>query len=59
MNISVVVPSYNEYESLPELCSWIDRVMNSNNFSYEVIIIDDGSTDNTWEVISKLSSDFE
>ena len=50
---------YNEYESLPELCSWIDRVMNSNNFSYEVIIIDDGSTDNTWEVISKLSSDFE
>ena len=59
MNISVVVPSYNEYESLPELCSWIDRVMKSNNFSYEVIIIDDGSTDNTWEVISKLSSDFE
>ena len=57
MNISVVVPSYNESESLPELCSWIDKVMIANSYSYEVIIIDDGSTDNSWDVIQKLNQE--
>ena len=55
MNISVVIPSYNEAESLPELCSWIDRVLIDHSLSYEVIIIDDGSTDNSWSVIKKIS----
>ncbi|UKJ05769.1 glycosyltransferase family 2 protein [Solitalea lacus] len=53
-DISVVVPSYNEDESLPELTNWIERVMKENNFSYEVIFVDDGSTDRTWEVIEEL-----
>lgn len=53
-DISVVVPSYNEDESLPELEAWIDRVMQENNFTYEVIFIDDGSTDKTWQVIEAL-----
>lgn len=55
LDISVVVPSFNEAESLPELCSWIDKVMQKHDFSYEVVIIDDGSTDNQWEVVTKLS----
>ena len=55
MNISVVVPSYNESESLTELCTWIEKVMTTNSFSYEIIITDDGSTDDSWEVIKKLS----
>lgn len=55
MDISIVVPLLNEAESLPELCEWIDRVMKENNFSYEVILINDGSTDNSWEVIDRLS----
>ncbi|MGB1931939.1 MAG: glycosyltransferase family 2 protein, partial [Flavobacteriales bacterium] len=55
MNISVVVPSYNESESLAELCTWIEKVMTSNSFTYEIIIADDGSTDDSWEVIQKLS----
>jgi glycosyltransferase involved in cell wall biosynthesis len=59
MHISVIVPSYNEYESLPELCSWIGKVMQDNKFSYEVIIVDDGSTDNTWKVIKELASKIE
>jgi glycosyltransferase involved in cell wall biosynthesis len=54
MNISIVVPLFNEVESLPELTSWIKRVMISNNYSYEVILIDDGSTDGSWELIEKL-----
>jgi glycosyltransferase involved in cell wall biosynthesis len=54
MDISVVVPLYNEVESLPELTSWIDRVMVANNFSYEVILIDDGSTDGSWELIEQI-----
>lgn len=54
MDISVVVPLYNEEESLPELISWIDRVMKENKFSHEVIMIDDGSSDNSWKVIEDL-----
>jgi glycosyltransferase involved in cell wall biosynthesis len=57
MNISVVVPAFNEEESLPELLSWIDRVMQQNHFTYEVIIIDDGSTDHSWQVIEKLAAE--
>jgi glycosyltransferase involved in cell wall biosynthesis len=57
MDISVVVPLFNEEESLPELCSWIDKVMKENNFSYEVLLIDDGSKDKSWEVIEQLSSE--
>ncbi len=57
MDISVVVPLFNEAESLPELESWIRRVMTENNFSYEVIFVDDGSTDRSWEVIEKLSKE--
>ncbi|MFG6385384.1 MAG: glycosyltransferase family 2 protein [Muribaculaceae bacterium] len=56
MDISIVVPLYNEAESLPELASWIERVMNENNFSYEVIFVNDGSTDDSWKVIKQLSA---
>ena len=55
MDLSIVVPLLNEEESLPELCDWIKRVCNANNFSYEIILIDDGSTDNSWKVIEGLS----
>ena len=55
MDISVVIPLYNEAESLPELHSWIKRVMTENNFSYEIIFVSDGSTDESWNVIEKLS----
>lgn len=51
MDISVVVPLYNEAESLPELTSWIERVMKANSFSYEIIFVNDGSTDESWDVI--------
>ncbi len=54
MDISVVIPLLNEAESVPELLSWIDRVMKVHQYSYEVILIDDGSTDRSWEVISRL-----
>ena len=54
MDISIVVPSYNEDESLPHLAEWIDRVMKEHSFSYEVIIVDDGSKDKTWQVAEKL-----
>jgi len=54
MDISIVIPVYNEDESLPELCSWIEKVMHENGFSYEVILVDDGSTDLSWEVITDL-----
>ncbi len=57
MNISVVVPLLNEEESLPELCAWIDKVMQANNFTYEVLLIDDGSKDNSWEVVEKIASE--
>lgn len=56
MDISVVVPLYNEEESLPELSDWIKRVMDENKFSYEVIMIDDGSNDNSWQVIEELQA---
>jgi glycosyltransferase involved in cell wall biosynthesis len=55
MDISVVIPLYNEQESLEELAEWIKRIMDENNFSYEIIFIDDGSTDGSWDVISGLS----
>lgn len=54
MNISVVIPLYNEEESLPELHAWIRRVMEANHFSYEVIFISDGSTDRSWDIIREL-----
>jgi len=56
MQVSVVIPLFNEDESLPELCSWITRVMEKEQLSYEVILIDDGSTDNSWEVITQISA---
>ena len=54
MNISVVIPLYNEAESLPELIEWIERVMDREGFTYEVIMVDDGSTDKSWQVITTL-----
>lgn len=59
MDISVIIPLFNEAESLPELFDWIARVMKENNFSYEVIFVNDGSTDDSWKVIEKLASDNE
>jgi glycosyltransferase involved in cell wall biosynthesis len=56
MNISVVIPLLNEQESLSELYDWIVSVMQSNHFSYEIIFIDDGSTDDSWHIISQLSA---
>jgi glycosyltransferase involved in cell wall biosynthesis len=56
MQVSVVIPLFNEDESLPELCSWITRVMDQEQLSYEVILIDDGSTDNSWEVITQIGA---
>jgi glycosyltransferase involved in cell wall biosynthesis len=56
MDISVVVPLLNEEESLPELTGWIKKVMEENNFSYEIILIDDGSFDDSWEVVEKLQA---
>jgi glycosyltransferase involved in cell wall biosynthesis len=57
MDISVIIPLFNEEESLPELFAWIKKVMDTNNFTYEVIFVNDGSTDNSWNVIEKLSSE--
>ncbi len=59
MDISVVIPLYNEEESLPELYAWIERVMKANNFTFEVIFINDGSKDNSWKVIEGLSQQSE
>ena len=58
MDISVVIPLLNEAESLPELTEWINRVMKENNFSYEIIFVDDGSTDDSWNVIEKLKNQY-
>lgn len=56
MDISIVIPLYNEEESLPELTAWIERVVLAHQLSYEIIMIDDGSTDGSWEVVEQLSS---
>lgn len=58
MDISIVVPLYNEEESLPELMEWIQKVMNANHYAYEVIMVDDGSRDSSWQVISQLKSKY-
>ena len=58
IDVSVVVPLYNEEESLPELVAWIDRVAQSNSLSYEIIMVDDGSTDSSWSVVERLKSDY-
>ena len=55
-HVSVVVPVYNEYESLPELEQWVDRVMRENHYNYQLILIDDGSSDDSWNVIEQLSA---
>ena len=57
MDISVIIPAYNECESLPELSAWIARVMQEHGYSYEVLFVDDGSTDGTWKVIQGLASE--
>jgi len=57
MNISVIVPLFNEEESLPELCAWIDKIMQKNNFTYEVLLIDDGSKDKSWQVVEQISAE--
>lgn len=57
IDISVIVPLFNEEESLPELASWIKKVMDENSYSYEVIMINDGSDDTSWEVVQKLSKE--
>src|SRR5688572_16916418 len=54
MDLSIVVPLFNEEESLPELCDWIKLVCTQNNYSYEVILVDDGSTDDSWAVVEHL-----
>lgn len=56
MDISIIIPFLNEEESLPELIGWIERVVESNHYSYEILMIDDGSKDNSWLVVEKLSS---
>lgn len=55
MDITIIVPLFNEAESLPELAAWIERVVVANGYSYEVIMVDDGSNDNSWEVVESLS----
>lgn len=59
MDISVVIPLYNEEESLPELVAWIKRVMDEHNFTYQVIMVDDGSKDRSWQVIKSLKAENE
>ena len=56
MDVSIIVPSYNEAESLPKLYEWIDRVMLEYKLSYDVIFVDDGSTDVSWTVIEELQA---
>lgn len=57
-DISIVIPLYNEEESLPELVAWIARVCNEHKYTYEIIMVDDGSKDNSWQVIRQLSADY-
>ncbi|PZF72895.1 glycosyltransferase family 2 protein [Taibaiella soli] len=59
LDISIVVPLFNEEESLPELVDWIERVCNEHGYSYEVIMVDDGSTDDSWHVVEKLSAQYD
>ena len=59
MDISVIIPLFNEEESLPELYAWIERVMKANGYSFEVIFVNDGSTDGSWQVIQRLGSESE
>src|SRR6476620_12783969 len=54
MDVSIVVPLYDEAESLPELCAWIQRVVTEHRLSYEIILVDDGSIDSSWQVIEDL-----
>ena len=54
MNLSVIIPLYNEEESLPELAAWIERVVNEHSLSYEILMVDDGSTDGSWKVVEQL-----
>lgn len=56
MHLSIIIPLFNEEESLPELSEWIVRVVTANHYSYEVIMIDDGSTDNSWQIIEQISA---
>ena len=56
MDISVVIPLYNEEESIPELYAWIERVMAANGYTYEVIFVNDGSTDGSWKAIEQLAA---
>ena len=56
MDISVIIPAFNECESLPELSAWIARVMQEHGYSYEVVFVDDGSTDATWDTVRQLSA---
>ena len=56
MDVSIIIPLFNEDESLPDLCNWITKVVHENNLSYEIILIDDGSTDNSWNVICDIST---
>ena len=58
MDISIIIPFYNEAESLPELVSWIREVLSKEGLSYEILMIDDGSTDGSWEVVQRLSGEF-
>ncbi len=58
MDISVVIPLYNEEESLPELVKWIDKVMQEHSFSHEILLIDDGSNDNSWNVVEELQKKY-
>ena len=58
LDLSIVVPLYNEDESLPELVEWIDRVCTEHNYHYEVIMVDDGSTDNSWQVVQNISKEY-
>ena len=55
IDISIVVPLYNEEESLQELTQWIAQVMEENNFSYEVVLVDDGSKDKSWQVVESIT----
>ena len=56
LNLSIIIPLYNEEESLPELTAWVEQVMVANNYSFELLFIDDGSRDNSWEVIQQLAA---